>query len=87
MTAELPDDLVVTDAGVQVRYIRPERDRRPAVMNGVDVPVHVVAGTRERQTLVSEEVVTSGENPVSACGCVGRRVRPTDVDRAHQHVR
>ena len=84
MTTELPDDLVVADGGIQVRHIRPERDRRTPVVNGVEMPIDVVAGLREIQSLIAEEVVPSGEDLVGAGGCRGRRVRPADVDWVRQ---
>jgi hypothetical protein len=81
MTTELPDDLVVADGGIQVRHVRPERGRRTAVVDRVEMPIDVVAGLRESQSFIAQEVVPSGEDLVGARACRGCRARPADVDR------
>jgi hypothetical protein len=44
MPVQLPDDLVVAESRIEVRDVGPESPRNPTVMDGIVVPIDLLAG-------------------------------------------
>ena len=77
MTVQLPDDLVIAARRLEVRDGRPERLRRTAAVDAVQVPVRK-CGRRvlgaEPQPPVPEQIVVTGDDTIRALGGVSRGV-------------
>ena len=80
VAVQLPDDLVITDAGIKIRDRRPESPRRAAIVDGIEVPVDPLARAH-RHVVVAEQPPPAIQQGVSERASLRCSIRELLADR------